>query len=157
TVKPFRESFDPLQLNGNIKQNPSNKCGIWSKNNLEWVLPCGAQAFTLFNDTFKFYSQNESMLYELLYIPLIASERKKFKLPKLLEGETLAYVYDRFSSPISWSTNLSQLEPNRSEYNGVINPDFVNWMLNSPFSFFTKPYREIVGPKFLYAGNYSLV
>ncbi|KAF0993364.1 LOW QUALITY PROTEIN: hypothetical protein HZS_6822 [Henneguya salminicola] len=152
-MKSYYISFEPLQLNGIIPEIPREQCGEWRKSNKKWVMPCGALAHSLFNDTFNFFSDEDKNKYKLAYIPLIKSDRSKFKNPDIPEGKTLDDIYQPFSPPVSWRRPLSKFD---MEYNGAQNPDFVNWMIPSPLATFVKPYRIITGQSILSSGNYTI-
>ncbi|KAF0993362.1 hypothetical protein HZS_6820 [Henneguya salminicola] len=151
----FFNSFDPLQLNGHLPDEPRKQCGEFRFLNDTAILPCGMMAYSLFNGlSLLYYFISDTMILEqtqqpnnkkvkLNYIPLLSSDLRKFKNPPIPEGETLASIFGRFIKPTSWAKDLATLDANNPQYNGVCNPDFVNWMLTAPFKKFIKPFREI--------------
>ncbi|KAF1745519.1 hypothetical protein MXB_5102 [Myxobolus squamalis] len=106
----------------------------------------GCAALFLLSTIHQYYhvkKKSGSVPLILQYVPIIFSDKAKFRNPPVPIGKTLADVFENFSSPISWSTKISELDPSNLVYNGLSNPDFINWMLVAPLQNFVKPFRII--------------
>ncbi|KII65822.1 Cell cycle control protein 50A [Thelohanellus kitauei] len=122
-------------------------------------MPCGAMAHALFNDTIKFVAKGLNLYnFQIDYVPLIASDKKKFKNPHIPEGKTFEDVLKPFSKPKYWKNGISEFDK-KEKYNGVLYPPFVNWISVSPFKKFYKPLYILSGKgegsNMLSPGNYE--
>ncbi|XP_021507196.1 cell cycle control protein 50C [Meriones unguiculatus] len=125
------------------------------------IIPCGAIANSIFNDTIILsYNLNSSIDIE---VPMLKSglawwtdKYIKFQNPRSTD---LASTFAGSAKPLHWAKPIYELDPDDPGNNGFINEDFIVWMRTAAFPTFKKLYRRLnrVGyfAEGLPAGNYS--
>ena len=109
-----------------------------SINNDQWLLPCGAIALSVFNDTFEFLDKTISNFSE----NGISWQSDRDKLFRRLNPE--------YQVGIKWLENLSKLFPNDQR-----NEHFIVWMRLSTLPTFIKPFSRCIDCK-IPSGDYSI-
>lgn len=161
--RKYGVSKDDNQLYGDVDSfsDPDSACNPFSKDkNGKPIVPCGALANSIFNDTFK--------LYRLV-------DGKKREVP--LDGKGIAWwtdynvknrnpavkplknAFNGTVKPINWPKAVYELDTTDEYNNGFINQDFLVWMRRAALPDFRKLYRRITADDYLDglpAGNYSL-
>ncbi|XP_008307941.1 cell cycle control protein 50B [Cynoglossus semilaevis] len=156
-------SKDLDQLSGNLDnfENPTDDCVPFQYDaNKKPIVPCGAVANSIFNDTFKLYQ-------------IIGGTKK----PVPLDGKGIAWwtdyniknrnpsvtplknAFNGTVQPSNWPKPAYELDPTDPANNGFINQDFLVWMRRAALPNFRKLYRRIAEEDYaqgLPAGNYSL-
>uniref|UniRef100_A0A3Q2QMZ5 Cell cycle control protein n=1 Tax=Fundulus heteroclitus TaxID=8078 RepID=A0A3Q2QMZ5_FUNHE len=158
-------SKDDTQLFGDLDaiKSPTSDCAPFDYDgNNRSIVPCGALANSIFNDTFKLYVKTNNT--------------GKREVP--LDGKGIAWwtdynvkhrnpdvtpLKDAFKGntvkPINWPKPVYELDTTDEYNNGFINQDFLVWMRRAALPDFRKLYRRITADEYhdgLPAGNYSL-
>uniref|UniRef100_A0A914C5C1 Cell cycle control protein 50A n=1 Tax=Acrobeloides nanus TaxID=290746 RepID=A0A914C5C1_9BILA len=147
----------------------------YDKVNGEEIVPCGAIANSMFNDTFELSYQSPSgnpipvpWTYEGVVWDV--DKKQKFRNPGMSNAEdcktqTLANLTAQFkgyAKPINWQKYIYELDDNPSNTcnNGFLNTDFIVWMRTAALPTFRKPYRILIRngtfTNGLPAGDYTL-
>ncbi|XP_071957115.1 cell cycle control protein 50A-like isoform X2 [Antedon mediterranea] len=153
----YVNSRDDLQLLGQSVNEPSKECAPYQYDDVDNVsmaiLPCGAIANSLFNDTFEltFHNQdgqsNTSVAINKNGLAWPSDVETKFNNPESFEDTV---------QPPNWSTNISDI-PNQLQ-----NEDFIVWMRTAALPTFRKlngrvrHVSETVFDKQLPKGMYTL-
>ncbi|KAK8882989.1 hypothetical protein M9Y10_045636 [Tritrichomonas musculus] len=145
------------QLRGEYADfNDMSYCGDYrsingdSKDNKYWLLPCGAIASSVFNDTFEFKVHNSttSLQPQANFLSAGISWRSdREKLFKKLNSE-----YDGIG--VHW---LKNNETKDIFPKGQRNEHFIVWMRTSSLPTFMKPYAHCSNCFLPAAGNYSII
>jgi len=111
------------------------------------IVPCGAIANSLFNDTIKLMDKdNNNITLTKTGIAWESDKKYKFQNPVVPEGMTLEnYLKEKTVSPPAWGKKLWELDtdtPNNSN-NALLNEDLIVWMRTAAFPNFRKLYRKI--------------
>ncbi|KAL1789195.1 cell cycle control protein 50C isoform X1 [Sigmodon hispidus] len=125
------------------------------------IIPCGAIANSIFNDTITLlYTLNSSIHIQ---VPLLKSgltwwtdKYVKFRNPR---SSDLASAFAGSSKPLHWAKPIYELDTDDPGNNGFVNEDFIVWMRTAAFPTFKKLYRRLNRVHYfvegLPAGNYS--
>lgn len=158
----YVKSRDDDQLLGHLSQVPNTDCEPFAKNaDGKAIVPCGAIANSLFNDTLRITwdsgSANDSR------VPLTntgiawpSDKMIKFKNP---DGDWKSELRS-FAWPVAWNRSLADLDTNEAN-NGFQNEDLIVWMRTAALPNFRKLYRLIDHSKPSYgnglmSGRYTL-
>ncbi|KAM9034418.1 cell cycle control protein 50C-like [Sarcophilus harrisii] len=149
------------QLLGEDITNVENCAPFQRTSNGIPIVPCGAIANSMFNDTILLsYYPNSSTR---INVPLLSSDitwwtdkHVKFQNPK---SSNLSSAFAGTAKPPYWRKPIYQLDQENPENNGFLNSDFIVWMRAAALPTFKKLYRRIHRiQQFadgLPAGNYS--
>lgn len=156
-------SKDDYQLSGDMSKftTPESSCKPYQYDgNNKPIVPCGALANSMFNDTFKLYQLKAGVTKEVPLdgkgIAWWSDYNIKYRNPLV---EPLKNAFNGTVQPVFWSQPVYELDPKDSANNGFINQDFLVWMRRSALPNFRKLYRRITEGDYangLPAGNYSL-
>ncbi|XP_055332939.1 cell cycle control protein 50A-like [Paramacrobiotus metropolitanus] len=136
----FLKSRDEYQLLGYVG-GVSKSCSPFDSINHSIIVPCGAFANAMFNDTIKLHMISGNHEVPLLRTGLAwPLEKALFKNP---EGKPLNESYDGYVKPPSWSKNIWEMDQEIAFNNGMENEDFIIWMRPSAFPDFRKVFRRI--------------
>lgn len=167
--RDYQDSYDEKQLQGSLHLDVSSTCEPFAyvkdgDNYTKPIVPCGAVANSLFNDTLKLVDANGSV------VPLLKTgiawphdKMYRFSNPKSSANLSLMEIYHKdFGKPPNWRKYVWELDPDNSDNNGLQNEDLIVWMRTSTFPTFTKLYRRVdhsSGPYIngLPAGNYTMI
>ena len=164
------KSRDDLQLLGDVKKTPDQECRPFAyASNLtsrEPIVPCGAVANSMFNDTFvvTLIGSNEGKKDVLLTKRGLAweSDKKiKFKNPSGFDPSNPSAAFNGTHHPLNWQNNIYDLGAGDPGNQGLVNEDFIVWMRNAAFPNFRKLYGIVdqsqEGFRYGFAkGNYTL-
>jgi len=128
------------------------------------IVPCGAIANSLFNDTIKMMDEdNNPITLTRTGIAWESDKKYKFQNPEVPAGYTdLAdYLKKETASPPAWGKKLWELDTvtANDSNNGLLNEDLIVWMRTAAFPNFRKLYRKIEktgNSSKLAKGNYKL-
>ncbi|CAO1435244.1 unnamed protein product [Diamesa serratosioi] len=135
----YVKSRDDEQLLGNFKDNPSSDCGPFALSEGKTIVPCGAIANSLFNDTLTLRSTSYGLVPVLRTGIAWESDRDiKFRNP----AGDLKEALKNFARPIAWTKNLWELDTS-DENNGLQNEDLIVWMRTAALPSFRKLYRRL--------------
>ncbi|XP_034015623.1 cell cycle control protein 50B [Thalassophryne amazonica] len=161
--RQYYASRDDAQLSGDLKnfKDPYEECKPYQYDgNNKPIVPCGAVANSMFNDTFELY-QRVNGLEKL--VPLDGKGiawwtdyNIKYRNPSVIP---LKNAFNGTVKPIFWPVPAYELDPSDPTNNGFKNQDFLVWMRRAALPDFRKLYRRITEgdyAKGLPAGNYSL-
>ncbi|XP_042630496.1 LOW QUALITY PROTEIN: cell cycle control protein 50B-like [Cyprinus carpio] len=160
-------SKDYNQLTGDTRyfksRSPEEDCSPYrmdSNNNP--IVPCGAIANSIFNDTFELYQiingTKKQVPLDGRGISWWTDYNIKYRNPSLVNG-SLAKAFDGTVKPINWPRPAYELDLTDPNNNGFLNQDFLVWMRRAALPQFRKLYRRITDGDYaagLPAGNYSL-
>lgn len=137
----YVKSRDDNQLLGEFSEKVSSDCTPFHENSKgEPIVPCGAIANSLFNDTLKLRSVANGYVPDSnTGIAWPSDKEIKFRNPS---GD-LRTALKGFSRPIAWQRELWELDPNNSENNGLQNEDLIVWMRTAALPSFRKLYRRV--------------
>jgi len=149
----YVKSRDESQLLGDVKKTPNTDCKPFDypkpeqldpDGNPKAIVPCGAIANSLFNDTIKLMDKDgNSVNLTRTGIAWESDKNYKFRNPELPAGETLAeYLKNWTVSPPAWGKKLWELDTEDGN-NGLLNEDLIVWMRTAAFPNFRKLYRKI--------------
>ncbi|XP_053192327.1 cell cycle control protein 50B [Scomber japonicus] len=161
--RKYFASKDDNQLSGDLTyfKSPSDTCSPYEyDSNDRPIVPCGAVANSMFNDTFKLY-QNVNGKQKLVPfdgkgIAWWTDYNIKYRNPSVTP---LKNAFNGTVKPLFWSKPAYELDPSDPANNGFINQDFLVWMRRAALPDFRKLYRRITDGDYaegLPAGNYSL-
>jgi len=121
------------------------------------IMPCGAIANSLFNDSISLTKDDNPIPLIRTGIAWESDKKYKFQNPELPANMTLKqYLMEKTVSPPAWGTKLWDLDtetPNNSN-NALLNEDLIVWMRTAAFPNFRKLYRKI--DQKLEKGTYKL-
>lgn len=142
----YVKSRDDDQLLGEFNSPPSSDCNPFQKvfvdNREVPIVPCGAIANSLFNDTLKLRSESQGMVpVSNTGIAWPSDKHIKFNNPPNWI-QTLKNT-SNFARPIAWSKNLWELDPENEDNNGLQNEDLIVWMRTAALPSFRKLYRRV--------------
>uniref|UniRef100_A0A8D8LME6 Cell cycle control protein 50A n=1 Tax=Cacopsylla melanoneura TaxID=428564 RepID=A0A8D8LME6_9HEMI len=160
----YVKSRDDMQLLGQLSSTVSMDCEDYDYSTVDGVkkpiAPCGAIANSLFSDSFKIFSVNNSKEVPVLRTGIAwPSDREvKFHNPP---GPDLKEAFKSFAKPHDWRKNVWELDPENPDNNGFQNEDLIVWMRTAALPSFRKLHRrvnhEVEGYKNgLPAGNYTV-
>jgi len=156
----YVKSRSEAQLLGKIETDVANSdCAPFTKIGDKPIVPCGAIANSLFNDSITIQTQDGSDIALIRTGIAWESDKKyKFQNPELPAGMTLKqYLMEKTESPPAWGKKLWDLDtetPNNSN-NALLNEDLIVWMRTAAFPNFRKLYRKI--DQKLEKGTYKLL
>ncbi|KAI4804365.1 hypothetical protein KUCAC02_025995 [Chaenocephalus aceratus] len=161
--RKYAASRDDEQLSGDLDAftAPSDSCSPYDYNsNDQPIVPCGAIANSMFNDTFVLYrvvnGANKLVPLDGKGIAWWTDYNVKFRNPSVTP---LKNAFNNTVKPIFWPKPAYQLDASDPANNGFINQDFLVWMRRAALPDFRKLYRRITDGEYakgLPAGNYSL-
>ncbi|KAM9842873.1 cell cycle control protein 50B isoform 1-T3 [Aulostomus maculatus] len=155
-------SKDAEQLSGDLSafKSPTDDCAPYDYVNNKPIVPCGAIANSLFNDTFVLY---QTVPTGKKVVPLDGKGiawwtdyNIKYRNPSV---KPLKNAFNGTVKPVFWPKPAYELDPSDPANNGFINQDFLVWMRRAALPDFRKLYRRITEGDYaegLPAGNYSL-
>lgn len=119
------------------------------------IMPCGAIANSIFNDTFTLHFIPKEMKESQLLVPLIdtgiawATDKKnKFRNPPIPEGATkLDSAFNNTMQPFNWRKPIYELDPLDINNNGLQNEGLIVWMRAAAFPTFRKLYARVAHDK----------
>ncbi|XP_068194920.1 cell cycle control protein 50B [Antennarius striatus] len=159
----YGASKDFNQLSGDTAffLNPTDDCAPYQfDSNKKPIVPCGAIANSMFNDTFRLYQIVRGLRKEVPFdgkgIAWWTDYNVKYRNPTTIP---LMNAFNDTVKPINWPRPAYELDPSDPANNGFINQDFLVWMRRAALSDFRKLYRRITEGDYaqgLPAGNYSL-
>lgn len=161
----YVKSRDDHQLLGSLS-NVSSDCSPFDRaanDSAKQVVPCGAIANSLFNDTLRLYKSDSSEVpVNNTGIAWPSDKQMKFKNPPTNSTRPLSEVYKDFAKPQNWRKNIWELDPGNPDNNGLQNEDLIVWMRTAALPTFRKLYRKLDRTKDgfnngLLAGNYTLI
>lgn len=163
----YVKSRDDHQLLGALGP-VSNECDPFARypdpNNpsiTKQVVPCGAIANSIFNDTLKLHREDGQLVPVLnTGIAWPSDKQMKFRNPPN-SNTNLSEVYKDYMKPQNWRKNIWELDPSNPENNGLQNEDLIVWMRTAALPTFRKLYRRLNRTAEGYnsglkAGNYVL-
>jgi LEM3 (ligand-effect modulator 3) family / CDC50 family len=157
----YVKSRDDNQLLGELSQTVSSDCSPFDRDvNGKPIVPCGAIANSLFNDTLKLKSVSFGNIpVSRTGIAWPSDKGNKFNNPpgdlqkgkeivkvKLLVHlikKILFSVLEKFGRPIAWTRNLWELDSENPDNNGLKNEDLIVWMRTAALPSFRKLYRRV--------------
>ncbi|XP_007892977.1 cell cycle control protein 50B [Callorhinchus milii] len=155
-------SRDDIQLFGDLDnfQNPSNYCFPFVRDSQKRpIVPCGAIANSLFNDSFTLYkvgndNNRSQVVLKSKGISWWTDYNVKFKNPVTTNNNSvLQAAFDGTVKPLNWLRPAYELDTN-PQNNGFQNEDFIVWMRIAALPTFRKLYRRI--DEGLTVGKYDL-
>jgi len=163
----YVKSRDDHQLLGRMK-NPSDECEPFAyapdPNNAKGkipIIPCGAIANSLFNDTLTLLKP-DGKLVPVLKTGIAWPSDKQMKFKNPVDGnKNLSEIYKNFAKPIHWRMNIWELDKENPDNNGLQNEDLIVWMRTAALPTFRKLYRRLDRKEEgfgsgLPSGNYTL-
>ncbi|XP_067311277.1 cell cycle control protein 50B isoform X2 [Pseudorasbora parva] len=163
--RKYGVSKDDNQLTGDLTyfKNPQDSCSPFGNDSKNIpVVPCGAIANSMFNDTFELYQiingTKKQVPLDGKGISWWTDYNIKYRNPSLVNG-SLANAFDGTVKPINWPKPVYELDLQNPNNNGFMNQDFLVWMRRAALPQFRKLYRRITEGDYstgLPAGNYSL-
>lgn len=162
----YVKSRDDHQLLGRVGV-PSDECEPFAfeqgpKGEKKPIIPCGAIANSLFNDTLKLKKSDGKTVPVLRTgIAWPSDKQMKFRNPHVL-NKNLSEIYKDFTKPVNWRKNIWELDPENEENNGLQNEDLIVWMRTAALPTFRKLYRRLNRTEEgfgsgLPSGNYSFL
>lgn len=125
---------------GEFAASPSTDCAPFNEANGKPIVPCGAIANSLFNDTLRIRSESHGSVPTLKTGIAWPSDKEiKFRNP---QGD-LRKALEGTSRPIAWRRELWELDLNDTENNGLQNEDLIVWMRTAALPSFRKLYRRV--------------
>jgi len=154
----YVKSRDESQLLGDVEKEPNSDCTPFAKLNNKTIVPCGAIANSLFNDTIQLLKDDGESVINMTGkgIAWESDKKYKFRNPEVPTNyNSLAeYLKDKTVSPPNWKKPLWELDEKDESNNGLINEDLIVWMRTAAFPNFRKLYRKINAD--LEKGTYKL-
>lgn len=135
----YVKSRDDNQLLGDFS-SASSDCSPFHEVNGKMIVPCGAIANSLFNDTLTLKSVSHGFVPNTSKGIAWPSDKEiKFRNPP-----NLTAALNNTVQPIAWRRPLDQLDVNNPDNNGLQNEDLIVWMRTSALPSFRKLYRRVV-------------
>nr|XP_020013195.1 cell cycle control protein 50C-like [Castor canadensis] len=149
------------QLMGKDMRDVSDCAPFKKSHNETPIVPCGAIANSMFNDTIILSYNLHTSIY--IKVPMLKTELTwwtdkyvKFQNPS---SSNLATKFAGTTKPPNWHKPIYELDMDDPGNNGFINDDFIVWMRTAAFPTFKKLYRRLYRIHYfvegLPAGNYS--
>lgn len=137
----YVKSRDDNQLLGEFSAEASTDCIPFRENGqLKTIVPCGAIANSLFNDTLRLTSTSHGPVStSKTGIAWPSDKEIKFRNPK---GDLKAALAN-FARPVAWTRELWQLDEENPDNNGLQNEDLIVWMRTAALPSFRKLYRRV--------------
>ncbi|XP_027857310.1 cell cycle control protein 50B [Xiphophorus couchianus] len=161
--RKYGASKDDNQLYGDLDyfKDPSSSCDPYTRDSRNIpIVPCGALANSMFNDTF---SLSHVVNGTQKIVPLNGKGiawwtdyNVKFRNPSVTP---LINAFNGTKKPTNWPKPIYELDTTDVYNNGFINQDFLVWMRRAALPDFRKLYRRITHDDYvngLPAGNYTL-
>ena len=138
----YVKSRDDNQLLGEFSKTDSSDCIPFDIDSSgQPIVPCGAIANSLFNDTLRLKSVAHGRVQLLRTGIAWPSDKEiKFRNPP---GDLQAALKG-FAKPIAWTRNLWELDTENPENNGLQNEDLIVWMRTAALPSFRKLYRRVL-------------
>ncbi|CAG9809514.1 unnamed protein product [Chironomus riparius] len=142
----YVKSRDDNQLLGEFGGEPTD-CAPFDRDiNGNTIVPCGAIANSLFNDTLSLKSDSFGpVLHNNTGIAWPSDKQIKFRNPPNWRD-----ALKNKGRPIAWRKNLWELDPLNENNNGLQNEDLIVWMRTAALPSFRKLYRRV-----FHEGSYS--
>ncbi|KAF8372546.1 chat-1, partial [Pristionchus pacificus] len=150
----YVKSRNDQQYLGNLKE--TTDCAPFEKVGDVPIVPCGAVANSMFNDTFKLFTKNDvevkttkdGVLWDV-------DKDRKFKNPPDNGNPNLCSRFQNTTKPPNWQKPICEIE------DGLENVDFIIWMRTAALPNFRKLWRKLDRTQALYAnglpaGDYKL-
>jgi len=141
----YVKSRDDHQLLGQLDEGNqvSRECEPFAYVDKKPVIPCGAIANSLFNDTLLLFNPDG------IEVPVFntgiawpSDKQMKFKNP--VEGnKNLSQIYEDYAKPLNWKKNIWELDKSNPNNNGLQNEDLIVWMRTAALPTFRKLYRRL--------------
>ncbi|KAM9777697.1 cell cycle control protein 50B [Neosynchiropus ocellatus] len=161
--RKYGVSRDDEQLFGDLDnfKSPSDTCAPYENDGSgKPIVPCGAVANSMFNDTFTLYQvvngKNKLVPLDGKGIAWWTDYNIKYRNPSVTP---LKNAFDGTVKPIFWSKPAYELDTTDAANNGFLNQDFLVWMRRAALPDFRKLYRRITEGDYasgLPAGDYIL-
>ncbi|XP_060919346.1 cell cycle control protein 50B [Labrus mixtus] len=160
--RKYSVSIDYNQLTGDLEYftNPDDACFPFQNAGNKPIVPCGAIANSMFNDTFKLFQivngQRKAVPLDGKGIAWWTDYNIKYRNPSVTP---LRNAFNGTVKPPFWPRPAYDLDKSDPSNNGFINQDFLVWMRTAALPDFRKLYRRITEGDYapgLPAGNYSL-
>ncbi|CRK86891.1 CLUMA_CG000716, isoform A [Clunio marinus] len=137
----YVRSRDDNQLLGELDSPVSSDCIPFRENaDGKSIVPCGAIANSLFNDTLTLSSLSHGTVETInTGIAWPSDKEIKFRNPP---GD-LRTALQGFSRPIAWNRELWELDTENPSNNGLQNEDLIVWMRTAALPNFRKLYRRV--------------
>ncbi|KAH9410420.1 Cell cycle control protein 50A [Tyrophagus putrescentiae] len=135
--EPFQKRLDPTD------------------NQMKTIMPCGAIANSIFNDTFLLKllakKENENRWFEVPFektgIAWATDKKNKFRNPSLSPGQSLAQAFNNTVQPANWHKPIYELDTGEPKNNGLQNEGLIVWMRTAAFPTFRKVLARIAHDK----------
>jgi len=157
----YVKSRDESQLLGDVTKTPKSDCTpfaeekIDGEGNTKPIVPCGAIANSLFNDSITLFDENGTAIkLNRTGIAWESDKKYKFRNPDTGDKSLEDYLKEHTVSPPAWRKNLWELDLVDEKNNGLQNEDLIVWMRTAAFPNFRKLYRRI--EQDLEKGKYKL-
>ncbi|KAM6969060.1 cell cycle control protein 50B [Tautogolabrus adspersus] len=160
--RKYGVSKDDNQLSGDLDAftDPTDSCSPYQKVGDKPIVPCGAVANSMFNDTFKLFQivngNRKQVPLDGKGIAWWSDYNIKYRNPSVTP---LKNAFNSTVKPPSWPRPAYELDTSDPSNNGFINQDFLVWMRTAALPDFRKLYRRITEGDYaqgLPAGNYTL-
>jgi len=138
----YVKSRDESQLLGDVEKEPNSDCTPFAKLNNKTIVPCGAIANSLFNDTIILLKDDGSEI-NMTGKGIAWESDKKYKFRNPDVPNLAEYLKEKTVSPPNWKKKLWELDETDESNNGLINEDLIVWMRTAAFPNFRKLYRKI--------------
>jgi hypothetical protein len=137
----YVKSRDDNQLLGEFKEQVSSDCSPFDRDHDDRaIVPCGAIANSLFNDSFTLSLPSHGIIpVKNTGIAWPSDKEIKFRNPP----GNLKDALKGFGHPIAWRKNLWELDVNNTDNNGLQNEDLIVWMRTAALPSFRKLYRRV--------------
>jgi len=157
----YVKSRDDHQLLGSL-DSQSTECEpfLSDPETKQTVVPCGAIANSLFNDTLTLFSNKDKVPVLNTGIAWPSDKQMKFRNPQM-GNMTLEQIYKDFAKPQNWRRHVWDLDREDETNNGLQNEDLIVWMRTAALPTFRKLYRRLDRSRAgfqsgLQAGNYTM-
>ncbi|KAM9355761.1 cell cycle control protein 50B [Pholidichthys leucotaenia] len=161
--RKYGASRDDSQLYGDLDnfKTPDDECSPYQyDNNKKPIVPCGAIANSMFNDTFELFQivneREKRVPLDGKGIAWWSDYNTKFRNPSVTP---LKNAFNGTVKPLFWPNAAYQLDTSDPNNNGFLNQDFLVWMRRAALPDFRKLYRRITDGDYsngLPVGNYRI-
>nr|XP_055029045.1 cell cycle control protein 50B [Misgurnus anguillicaudatus] len=165
SFRKYGVSKDDYQLSGDTSYftSPQDKCSPYNYDSNKFpIVPCGALANSMFNDTFELFqivnNTKKQVPLDGKGIAWWTDYNIKYRNPVPVNG-SFAKAFEGTVKPIHWPKAAYELDTTDPNNNGFLNQDFLVWMRRAALPQFRKLYRRITEGDYsggLPAGDYSL-
>lgn len=143
-ARRYLNSFEKKQVKGELRDGVTSDCEPFDKNKFgRTIVPCGAIANSMFNDTFEmFYLNKKYQIKEDIMINRKKISWKTDRTDKWRNPPELSR-FDDFEKPPNWPHAANQFDPSDPENNGLKHEPFMVWMRVGAFPTVTKLYGRL--------------